>query len=220
MINEAIVKGYIARLPGRPGTWKWKRDTLFRLEVRRDSNRRAKPQTDSRDVPDYITVRLPADRFAGAPFAPDSSKKIRVHGFLQSREYQETLATFLSRANGLTSQIAVSDEVAHQVTHNHVTTDLVAERLLQLDEDEPANPTRSSTSRPTRRERGRPAGKTPAPAAPAIAPSEPAPAALRGSWRDESGASLAPVRCWTRGKSRNGEKNDCKNKLCRLAQSR
>ncbi len=98
MINEAIVEGYIARLPGQSGTWQWKHDTLFRLEVRRDPNRPAKPQTDSRDEPDYITVRLPADRFAGLPFAPNSAKKIRVHGFLQSREYQETLAAFLGRA--------------------------------------------------------------------------------------------------------------------------
>ena len=180
MINEAIVEGYIARLPGRPGTWQWKRDTLFRLEVRRDPNRPAKPQTDSRDEPDYITVRLPADRFAGMPFAPNSARKIRVHGFLQSREYQETLGTFLSRANGLTSQISVSDELARQVTHNRVTTELVAERILQLDEEDSAGPAPASTSRPPRRERGRSAGTLRAPAsaspAPASAPSEPAPA--------------------------------------------
>ena len=147
MINEAIVEGYIARLSGRPGTWKWKRDTLFRLEVRRDPNRSVKAQTDSRDEPDLITVRLPADRFAGLPFAPDSSKKIRVHGFLQSREYQETLAAFLSRANGLTSQVSVSDEVLQQVTHNRVTTELVAERLLQLDDEAPASHTAASAAR-------------------------------------------------------------------------
>ena len=179
MINEAIVEGYIARLPGQSGTWQWKRDTLFRLEVRRDPNRPAKPQTDSRDEPDYITVRLPADRFAGVPFAPDNSKKIRVHGFLQSREYQETLATFLGRAKGLTSQISVSDELARQVTHNRVTTELVAERILQLDEEDNAAPTPSSTSRPPRNQRGRSAGTLRAPvhAAPTSTPSEPAPAA-------------------------------------------
>ena len=137
MLNEAIVEGYIARLSGKPSTWQWKRDTLFRLEVRRDPNRPAKAQSDSRDEADFITVRLPADRFASLPFAPDSSKKIRVHGFLQSREYQETLQAFVSRANGLTSLISVSDEVARQVTHNRVTTELVAERLLQIDDDEP-----------------------------------------------------------------------------------
>ena len=184
MINEAIVEGYIARLPGQSGTWQWKRDTLFRLEVRRDPNRPAKPQTDSRDEPDYITVRLPADRFAGLPFAPNSAKKIRVHGFLQSREYQETLATFLGRANGLTSQLSVSDELARQVTHNRVTTELVAERILQLDEADSAGPAPASTSRP-RHQRGRPAGaaRVPAPTAtaPASAPSEPAPAAPEAS---------------------------------------
>jgi hypothetical protein len=169
MINEAIVEGYIARLPGRPGTWKWKRDTLFRLEVRRDPNRPVKPQTDSRDEPDYITVRLPADRFAGVPFAPDSSKKIRVHGFLQSREYQETLATFLSRANGLTSQISVSDEVAHQVTHNRVTTELVAERILQLDEEPPASHAPASPARPRSRRGEKPSYPAPEKALPVVA---------------------------------------------------
>ena len=172
MINEAIVEGYIARLPGSPGTWKWKRDTLFRLEVRRDPNRPAKPQTDSRDEPDYITVRLPADRFAGLPFAPNSAKKIRVHGFLQSREYQETLATFLSRANGLTSQITVSDEVARQVTHNRVTTELVAERILQLDEEMPASHAPASPSRPRGRKSERPNPPAPEKPAPAEAAAE------------------------------------------------
>lgn len=160
MLNEAIVEGYIARLSGRPSTWKWKRDTLFRLEVRRDPNRPAKPEAESRDEADFLTVRLPADRFAGLPFAPDSSKKIRVHGFLQSREYQETLQAFVSRANGLTSLISVSDEVARQVTHNRVTTELVAERLLQIDDDEP--PTRPSAAA---RSKGRKSEK-PAPPAP------------------------------------------------------
>ena len=177
MINEAIVEGYIARLPGSPGTWKWKRDTLFRLEVRRDPNRPAKPQTDSRDEPDYITVRLPADRFAGVPFAPDSSKKIRVHGFLQSREYQETLQAFVSRANGLTSLISVSDEVARQVTHNRVTTELVAERILQLDEEEPASHTPASSSRPRGRRVEKPSPPAPEKATPEKALPEKAPEA-------------------------------------------
>jgi len=172
MINEAIVEGYIARLPGSPGTWKWKRDTLFRLEVRRDPNRPVKAPTDSRDEPDFITVRLPADRFAGLPFAPDSSKKIRVHGFLQSREYQETLAVFLSRANGLTSQVSVSDEVAHQVTHNRVTTELVAERILQLDEEPPASHAPASPARPRSRRGEKPSYPAPEKATPVAAAPE------------------------------------------------
>jgi hypothetical protein len=192
MINEAIVEGYIARLPGKPGTWQWKRDTLFRLEVRRDPNRPVKPQTDSRDEPDYIIVRLPADRFAGLPFAPNSAKKIRVHGFLQSREYQETLAAFLGRAKGLTSQISISEELARQVTHNRVTTELVAERILQLDEADSAGQAPASTSRPPRSQRNRPAGtlraSAPAPAAttPAGAPSEPASAAPSGDGQGQA----------------------------------
>jgi hypothetical protein len=169
MINEAIAEGYIARLPGQSGTWQWKRDTLFRLEVRRDPNRPAKPQTDSRDEPDYITVRLPADRFAGLPFASNSAKKIRVHGFLQSREYQETLAAFLGRAKGLTSQISISDELTRQVTHNRVTTELVAERILQLDEEPSANHAPASPARPRSRRGEKPSPPAPEKATPVAA---------------------------------------------------
>lgn len=131
MLNEVVIEGTIAG-----DTWTYSGDTLFRLACDRDLQRGPKG-TDPRDGSDYITVRLPATRFAGVPLALDRSKLIRVHGFLQSREYQENLATFLKRANGLTSQVQAADDVRRQVTHNRVTTEVIAERLQQIDRPAP-----------------------------------------------------------------------------------
>jgi len=135
MINEVIVEGYIAAGPGNPGIWKFKKDTLFRLAVVREPCRPSKLNMQGNDEPDFITVRLPAEKFGSLPVALDKSKRIRVKGFLQSREYQETLATFLTRANGVTNMLSVSEEVARLITHSRVTTELIAETILQLDDE-------------------------------------------------------------------------------------
>jgi len=143
MLNEVVIEGYIASEP-----WRIDDDMLFRLVSPRDPNRPAKPD-DSRETSDYVTVRLPASRFAGIPLTLAKSRRVRVNGFLQSREYRETLHTFLRHANGLTNQVAVPADVARQVTHNRGTTEVVAERLLDLgDDNRPPARTPSSTARP------------------------------------------------------------------------
>jgi len=142
MLNEVVIEGYIVG-----DTWSMHHDTLFRLACERDTPRGPKG-TDPRDGLDYLTVRLPAARFAGVPLALDRSKLIRVHGFLQSREYQETLGAFLKRAHGLTSQVQAGDETRRQVTHNRVTTEVIAERVLHLDRPAAAQRAGRATQRP------------------------------------------------------------------------
>ena len=144
MVNEVVIEGYIAS-----EAWQIDEDTLFRLVSVRDPNRPAKQTADSRETSDYVTVRLPASKFAGIPLTLAVSRRIRVHGFLQSREYQESLHAFLRHANGLTNQVSVSTDVARQVTHNRGTTEVVVERILDLgDDNKPPARTPSSTARP------------------------------------------------------------------------
>lgn len=161
MLNEIIIEGYIV---GEP--WKYDKQTLFRLACVRDPMRAAKG-TDLRDDSDYLTVRLPAERFGGMPFTPDRTKLIRVHGFLQSREYRETLHSFLQRAQGLTAQVSITEETARLVAHNRVTTEVVAERVLHI--DRPAANAKAPPSASGRKARsvapageGLPAVRTPA----------------------------------------------------------
>lgn len=124
MLNEVVIEGYVT---GK--TWKYSGDTLFRLACYRDPQRPAKRQTENRDEPDYLTVRLPAALLAGLPVRLERGIRYRVHGFLQSREYAETLGTFIAGASGLTRALSVSDDLRSEITRNRVTTEIVAERL-------------------------------------------------------------------------------------------
>lgn len=142
MLNEVVIEGYIVG-----DTWSTNHDTLFRLACERDAQRGPKG-ADPRDGLDYLTVRLPAARFAGVPLALDRTKLVRVHGYLQSREYQESLGAFLKRAHGLTSQVQAGDEARRQVTHNRVTTEVIAERVLHLDRPAPTHRTGRNAQRP------------------------------------------------------------------------
>ena len=56
-----------------------------------------------------------------------------MHGYLQSRDYAETLGDFVKGANGLTNLLSASDEVRREIKHNRVTTEVVAEKLILVD---------------------------------------------------------------------------------------
>lgn len=127
MINEIIIEGQIV---GEP--WTYDNQTLFRLECVRDPHRAGKGTGTRGDGSDYVTVRLPAERFGGMPFTPDRSKMIRIHGFLQSREYTESLDVFLERAKGEVAMVSVTEDIARRIVHNRVTTEVIAERVVQF----------------------------------------------------------------------------------------
>ena len=51
------------------------------------------------DAADFVTVRVPKGNL-GAPVVVEKNYHIRVHGFLQSLDYKESLADFLKDARG------------------------------------------------------------------------------------------------------------------------
>jgi len=125
VLNEVVIEGWFT---GK--AWHYAGDLFFRLSNYRDRQRPAKPQVEGREQPDYITIRIPA---SGVPLALQKGALYRVHGYLQSREYQETLGDYLKSAHGLTNLVSVSDELRREITHNRAITEVVAERLIQVD---------------------------------------------------------------------------------------
>jgi hypothetical protein len=125
MLNEVVIEGLFT---GK--SWSYSGDLLFRLGSYRDRQRPAKVQTEGREQPDYITVRILA---SGVPLALQKGATYRVHGYLQSREYAETLGDYIKGANGLTSLLSVSDDARREITHNRVTTEVVAEKLILVE---------------------------------------------------------------------------------------
>ncbi|MCC7359930.1 MAG: hypothetical protein IT317_10660 [Anaerolineales bacterium] len=125
MLNEVVIEGWFT---GK--AWHYAGDLFFRLSNYRDRQRPAKPQVEGREQPDYITIRIPA---SGVPLALQKGALYRVHGYLQSREYKETLGDYIKSAHGLTNMLSVSDELRREITHNRAITEVVAERLTQVD---------------------------------------------------------------------------------------
>jgi hypothetical protein len=125
VLNEVIIEGWFT---GK--AWHYAGDLFFRLSNYRDRQRPAKPQTEGREQPDYITIRIPA---SGVPLALQKGALYRVHGFLQSREYKESLGDYVKSAHGLTNMLSISDELRREITHNRAITEVVAERLMQID---------------------------------------------------------------------------------------
>jgi hypothetical protein len=125
VLNEVVIEGWFT---GK--AWHYAGDLFFRLSNYRDRQRPAKPQVEGREQPDYVTIRIPA---SGVPLALQKGALYRVHGFLQSREYKETLGDYIKSAHGLTNMLSVSDELRREITHNRAITEVVAERLIQVD---------------------------------------------------------------------------------------
>src|SRR6185503_13315881 len=76
---------------------------------------------------DYITVRVAS---GGLPLLIQGGMLVRVHGYLQSRYYAETLGDWLKDAKGPTNALSVSDELRATITHNRVVTEIVAEKVV------------------------------------------------------------------------------------------
>ncbi len=142
MLNEVVIEGYVS---GRP--WTHSGDQFFRLGSYRDRQRPAKRTMDGRDEPDYISARLVS---TGAPVALQGGMRVRVHGFIQSRYYIESLGDWLKDAKGPTNALSVSEDLREDLKHNRVVTELVIERLvvLELPETRQAREARKSAPAP------------------------------------------------------------------------
>ena len=129
MINEVTIEGFVS---GR--MWTYQDTTYFRLGSYRDPGRPAK-RTEHRDEPDYITVQLQPN---GLPVDIQQGMKVRVHGYIQSRYYSESLDEWLRKAKGPKSALSLTDDFRRDIQHDRVITEIVCERLQVLEKPRPA----------------------------------------------------------------------------------
>ena len=122
MINEVVLEGIVVK------TWKYADDLLFRLASYRDPDLPQKPLNDVQDAADFVTVRVTRGSL-GAPVAVEKGVQVRVHGFLQSRDYEETLADFLKDARGAALTLPENTDPA-ELRAPRGTTEVIARRIM------------------------------------------------------------------------------------------
>lgn len=148
MINEVIVEGIVVRDP-----WKFMEDLFFRLVVYRDSDQPSKKLDLERDAGDYINVRVNGG--ANGLIHIRRGMRLRVHGFLQSRDYRESLEEFIGKArkskpfSELAIEIKNNDFKPGQVQIDRNVVEVVAKRIIVL---ERPNPTPTGNSSGTKSE--------------------------------------------------------------------
>ncbi len=129
MINEVILEGIVVREP-----WRFMDDLLFRVGVYRDSDQPAKTMDNERDAPDYINIRV--DGGATGLLNIRRGMRLRIHGFLQSADFRESLEEFLEKANkysGSAITVEVKDAKPNQVLTIRNTVEIVSKRIIVLD---------------------------------------------------------------------------------------
>ncbi len=141
MINEVILEGIVVREP-----WRFMDDLLFRIAVYHDSDQPAKTMDNERDAPDYINIRV--DCGATGLLNIRRGMRLRIHGFLQSADFRESLEEFLEKANkysGRTVSVEVKDTKPNQVLTIRNTVEVVSKRIIVLD----SNTERRAKTEPT-----------------------------------------------------------------------
>jgi hypothetical protein len=125
MLNEVQIEGIIAKEP-----WKYDRDLFFRVASYRDADMPAKPDiTPGRDEPDYINVRVPGG--ATSLMTATRGDRVRVHGFLQSRDFKESLSEFLGKARKNGEAPDVDD--ADKIKIDRGILEVVAQRVVRME---------------------------------------------------------------------------------------
>ena len=122
MINDVVLEGIIVR------TWKFADDVLFRLACYRDPDLPQKPLNEVQDAADFVTIRVPKGNL-GAPVVVEKNLHVRVHGFLQSRDYEESLADFIKDARG--AELPVPEGLDPALLRaSRGTTEVIARRIM------------------------------------------------------------------------------------------
>jgi len=92
MLNHVFIEGYVA------SNWKHGNDLFLKVAVYRDPDLPAMERTtDGKQVPDYVLAKLPNGGLKGVGF--EKNQQVRIEGFLQSHDIDETLEDFLGRSN-------------------------------------------------------------------------------------------------------------------------
>ena len=129
MINEVILEGIVVREP-----WKYTDDLFFRLGVYRDSDMPAKKLDAERDSGDYVNVRVCGG--ANGLIQVHRGMRLRVHGFIQSRDFKESLEEFLEKAHKQSNnefQVEATGLKTNQVQIDRNAVEIVARRLIVMD---------------------------------------------------------------------------------------
>ncbi len=122
MINDVVLEGIVVK------TWKYADDLLFRLACYRDPDLPQKPLNGVQDAADFVTIRVPKGNL-GAPVVIEKNYRVRVHGFLQSGDYEESLADFLKDARG--AELPVPETLdPSELRAPRGTTEVVARRIM------------------------------------------------------------------------------------------
>ncbi len=131
MINDVILEGIVTREP-----WKYTDDLFFRLATYRDTDLPPKPLDAEHDQADYVNVRVRGG--ANGLMSIRRGMRLRVHGFLQSRDFRESLSDFLGKAQkaGTKPEIELGETNPEQVQVDRNVTEIVARRLIVLDKGE------------------------------------------------------------------------------------
>ncbi|HAD07326.1 MAG TPA: hypothetical protein DCE76_09240, partial [Anaerolineaceae bacterium] len=128
MINEVILEGIVVREP-----WKYTDDLFFRLGVYRDSDMPAKKLDAERDSGDYVNVRVSGG--ANGLIQIHRGMRLRVHGFIQSRDFKESLEEFLEKAHKQSNnefQVEATGLKPNQVQIDRNAIEIVARRLIVM----------------------------------------------------------------------------------------
>jgi hypothetical protein len=129
LINEVILEGIVVREP-----WKYTDDLFFRLGVYRDSDMPAKKLDAERDGGDYVNVRVSGG--ANGLIQIHRGMRLRVHGFIQSRDFKESLEEFLEKAHKQSNnefQVEATGLKPNQVQIDRNAIEIVARRLIVMD---------------------------------------------------------------------------------------
>lgn len=132
MINEVIVEGIVVREP-----WNYMDDLFFRIVIYRDSDMPARKLDAQHDAGDYVNVRISGG--ANGLVRIQRGMRLRVHGFLQSRDYSESLEEFIQKVRRTRSIEDLSVEVKgcdlkpDQLLIDRSVNEIVSRRIIVLE---------------------------------------------------------------------------------------
>ena len=132
MNNEVTLEGIVVR-----DSWKYMDDLFFRIVIYRDSDLPAKKLDLERDAGDYINIRKNGG--ANGLIQIRRGMRLRVHGFIQSRDYRESLEEFINKARksrncaDLVIDIKDCDLKPNQILIDRNLVEVIAVRIVPLD---------------------------------------------------------------------------------------
>jgi len=145
MINEVILEGIVIN------AWTFSDDLFFRLASYRDPDLPGKLLNEERDAADYINARI--TKGARSPLFIQKGQHLRVHGLLQSREFEESLDEFIDKSRRQSritrdTSVDVKGATGKEVCIGRNVTEILVQRILMME------PPRRLSGSTTRRKEG------------------------------------------------------------------